>query len=222
CRLRPDVVPGQYALLAVTDTGVGMTPEVAARIFEPFFTTKGPGKGTGLGLATVFGIVKQSGGHVEVYTELGAGTCFKIYLPRVEDAPEVSAPPSAEPSPRGHETVLLVEDEPAVRNIGRIALERHGYRVLEAGDGAAALALVESGKIEFDLLVTDLVMPQMSGRDLADHLRARRPGLKVLFVSGYVDDALEREGLEFGEREFLSKPFSLKDLARAVRRRLDG
>jgi PAS domain S-box-containing protein len=221
CRIHPEAEPGRYAMLAVTDTGTGMPPEIATRIFEPFFTTKGAGKGTGLGLPTVFGIVKQSGGHVEVYTELGSGTCFKVYLPRVDERPEEPARPEPVPAVRGIETVLLVEDEPAVRNIARIALERHGYRVIEAASGAEALELVAGGLVP-DVVVSDYVMPRMSGRELAERLRESRPSLPFLFISGYVDDTLEREGLALSEREFLRKPFSLKDLARAVRRLLDG
>jgi two-component system cell cycle sensor histidine kinase/response regulator CckA len=223
CGSRPEVSPGRYALLAVSDTGTGMSPAVRERIFEPFFTTKAAGVGTGLGLSTVFGIVKQSGGHIEVESEPGRGTCFRIYLPQVEPpviAAEVAAPAPA--AARGHETILLVEDEEGVRRIARIALETRGYRVVGAADGRAAMAVAESRIGEFDLLVTDLVMPGMSGRELADVLRVRQPGLKVLFMSGYVEDALVRHGIVEAEEAFIHKPFSLVDLAAKVRAVLDA
>jgi len=223
CRRHPEVPPGRYALLAVSDTGTGMTPEVRARIFEPFFTTKGPGKGSGLGLATVFGIVKQSGGQIEVRSDVGTGTCFEVYLPQVAAPAETERQVASTGAPvRGHETILLVEDEEGVRKIARLALESHGYKVLGATDGRAAAAVAEAQGEAIDLLVTDLVMPEMSGRELADLLRARRPDLKVLFMSGYVEDALVRHGLVQAEEAFLHKPFSLGELAARVRDLLDS
>jgi CheY-like chemotaxis protein len=180
------VEPGFYVLLAVTDTGHGMTPEVLARAFEPFFTTREPGKGTGLGLATVHGIVEQSGGHVWVYSEPGQGTSFKIYLPRVDEpAEKVEAPAVEEPPPRGSETVLLVEDDASLRELIRECLESTGYTVIEARHGAEALGICERGPPPIDLVMTDVVMPGMSGRELADRLRLSRPEIRVLYMSGY-------------------------------------
>ena len=221
CLEHPGMAPGRYARLAVRDTGAGMSPEVRQRIFEPFFTTKPAGAGTGLGLATVHGIVAQSGGRIEVESEPGRGTCFTILLPSV-DAPAPAAEQRPAPAPaRGRETILLVEDEEGVRRIARIALESRGYRVLGAANGRAAVAVADQHGDEIDLLVTDLVMPGMSGRELADELRARRPELKVLFISGYVEDALARHGIVEEVVAFLHKPFSLAELAGKVREVLD-
>jgi PAS domain S-box-containing protein len=211
------VRPGAYALLAVSDTGCGMDEATRARAFEPFFTTKGE-KGTGLGLATVYGIVEQAGGRVGVYSEPGRGTTFKAYLPLVPagaEAPAEAAP--AGPPPRGTETVLLAEDEGPVRALARAVLEAHGYTVLEAADGRHALtaAALHAGPIH--LLVTDLVMPGAGGRELAGRLREQRPGLKVLYLSGYTEDAVVRHGVLEAEADFLQKPFTREALARKVR-----
>jgi CheY-like chemotaxis protein len=223
CRGHAEVAAGRYAQLAVSDTGSGMTAEVRERIFEPFFTTKAAGAGTGLGLSTAFGIVKQSAGHIEVESEVGLGSCFRIYLPQVDAPADVVATASAPAvALRGRETILLVEDEEGVRRIARIALESRGYRVLGAAEGRAALAVAEEHGAEIDLLVTDLVMPGMSGRELADALRVHRPGLRVLFMSGYVEDALVHHGIVEAEVAFLHKPFSLVDLAAKVREVLDA
>jgi two-component system cell cycle sensor histidine kinase/response regulator CckA len=217
-----DVPPGRYVLLAVSDTGCGMSEETKARIFEPFFTTKEPGKGTGLGLATVFGIVTQSGGHIGVYSELERGTTFKVYLPSVEEsASQEKALPNLATIPRGSETVLLVEDEGAVRDITRRMLQTHGYHVLEAQDGDAALSACEQHDGPIHLLITDVVMPHMGGRQLAERMTSRKPGIKVLFVSGYTDDAVVRHGILQANVAFLQKPFTATALVSKVRHVLD-
>ena len=212
---------GPYIMLAVSDTGCGIDAATRERIFEPFFTTKQAGKGTGLGLATVYGIVKQSGGNVWVYSELGHGTTFKIYLPRVEefeDTGELSGPKT---TPKGTETVLLVEDEDQVRLILRQILENQGYHVLSASHGEEALA-ISQGPGDIQLMITDVVMPQMSGRELADRVVAARPSLKVLYMSGYTDDAIVRHGLLDEKLHFIQKPFDSATVARKVREVLDS
>ena len=218
-----DVRPGPHVMLAVSDTGVGMTLETQANIFEPFFTTKAPGNGTGLGLSMVYGIVKQSGGHIWLYSEPGRGTTFKIYLPRVI-APVEAIPPVTHWSalPQGTETVLLVEDEPEVRWLVRDMLQRLGYTVMEARHGIEALVLSTQHPEPIHLLVTDVVMPQMSGREIAEQLRSEHPETKVLFMSGYTDDAVVRHGVQTAEMAFLQKPFTSESLARKVREVLDG
>jgi PAS domain S-box-containing protein len=222
-RTRVDMRPGRYVMLAVSDTGHGMTPEMMSRIFEPFFTTKERGKGTGLGLSTVHGIVKQSGGNIEVYSEPGQGTTFKIYLPRAEGAAE--QPPSHEESETrsaGTETILLVEDEDAIRRVISLSLQLHGYTVVEAADGSEAIALCELNSPPIDLLITDVVMPLMSGPELAQRVTRARPNLRVLFISGYIDRALIHQGLRQPGTAFLQKPFTPDTLASKVREFLDG
>ena len=215
--------PGSYVLLAVSDTGTGMDAATMSRIFEPFFTTKETGKGTGLGLATVYGVVKQSGGYIWVYSEPGQGTSFKVYLPRVTEAPQPApAAPTRAAALMGSETVLLVEDDEMVRNLARRMLEARGYTVLSASRGEDALGVVERHDGPIDLLVTDVVMPGMSGRSVAQRLLGLRPGLKVLYLSGYTDDAIVRHGMLEPGIAFLQKPFSADALARKVREVLDA
>ena len=217
------VKPGPYVQLTVSDSGIGMDEETQAHAFEPFFTTKPRGQGTGLGLAMVYGTVKQSGGFIWVYSEPGHGATFKIYLPRVDTPTEPATLPAPTVQPaRGSETVLLAEDEPAVRAIAQQALERHGYTVLAAPSGAAALALAAQHAATIDLLLTDVVMPGMSGRDLADRLTAQRPGIRVLYISGYTDNAIVRHGMLEPGLAYLQKPFRPHALVREVREVLDA
>jgi two-component system, cell cycle sensor histidine kinase and response regulator CckA len=213
------VKPGAYVRLCVTDNGCGMDQQTTAQIFEPFFTTKEPGKGTGLGLSTVYGIVKQSGGNIWVYSEPGHGTTFKIYLPRVASEKSVAAPTRLQTAPYegGGETVLLVEDEEAVRKLAKRTLDAAGYRVLAAADGHEALLLCEGLNEPLHLLVTDVIMPRMGGRELAERLAAKRPGLKVLFTSGYTEDAILRNGVLRHGAQFIGKPFNMSDLVIKVR-----
>ena len=221
-RQQADVHPGPYVILAVSDTGVGMDAETRAHLFEPFFTTKGVGEGTGLGLATVYGIVKQSGGHITAYSESGRGTTIKIYLPRVEAASELR---EAEPEPvvlrRGSETVLLVEDDEAVRELTCEVLEMHGYTVLAVADAGEAPRVLEGASRPIHLLVTDVVMPRLSGRELTERLRSLRPGLKVLYISGYAGTAVVHHGVLDPGTPFLQKPFTPDALLRSVRKVLD-
>jgi PAS domain S-box-containing protein len=221
CYLEPQ--PGEYVLLAVSDTGLGMNKEVKARIFEPFFTTKEVGKGTGLGLATVYGIVKQGGGGIWVYSEEGQGTTFKIYLPRAEEVASMSAQAEVRADmPSGSETVLLVEDDLRVRELVRRVLRGQGYTLLEAQDGQEAWRMASQYAGTIDLLLTDVVMPGMGGRVLAEQLVEARPEMKIIFMSGYADDAIGHHGVLEPGVVFLPKPFSPMNLAHKVRVVLDG
>jgi two-component system cell cycle sensor histidine kinase/response regulator CckA len=217
------VTPGPYVMLAMSDSGTGMEASVRAHIFEPFFTTKERGKGTGLGLATVYGIVKQSDGNIWVYSQPGVGTTFKIYLPRVDIVPE-SRPQAAPPSPRirRSETILLVEDEDAVRSLVRGLLEREGYQVLEASRPSEALALNEQHEGPIHLILSDVVMPQMNGPQLAEKLVSMRPDTRVVYMSGYTDNAIVHYDILDQGTPFLQKPFSHETLAHKVREALDG
>ncbi|MBW4484957.1 MAG: response regulator [Tildeniella torsiva UHER 1998/13D] len=223
CRTVADLAPGDYVRLTMQDTGCGMDAATQANMFEPFFTTKAVGKGTGLGLATVHGIVKQSGGHIAVETAVNQGTTFQIYLPLVaESVPEVRSPVRSRTLPQGNETVLVVEDEDAVRALEVTILQRCGYRVLEAANGKDTLLLVEQESGPIHLLVSDVIMPHMGGRDLAEQIALKRPDCKVLFLSGYTDDAVIHHGVSEAGVAFLQKPFTPAALAQKVRQVLDG
>jgi signal transduction histidine kinase len=222
-RIHKDVISGDYVMLAVSDTGTGMTDEVKAHMFEAFFTTKPMGKGTGLGLATCQTIVKQCGGHIGLYSEMGKGTTFKIYFPKVHQRLDLVVP-SAQPEalPRGTETVLLVEDDPSVRQLARIVLETQGYHVLQAINGQDALRVAREYTGTIRLVVTDVIMPQMGGKIMSEWLKTAYPSLKVLFTSGYTDEMVIRHGvLELGVT-FLQKPYTPATLVRKVREMLDA
>jgi len=218
----PMVIPGSYVLLTVSDNGEGMDKETQTHIFEPFFTTKGVGKGTGLGLSTVYGIVKQSGGYIWVYSEVGQGTAIKIFLPRVVEPlgrPEKAAEPLF--SPQGSETILLIEDEFMLRTSIKEGLEINGYRVLDAGDGDEALMISQRHSEHIHMVLTDVVMPGMNGREVAESLSFFHPEARILYMSGYTDDAVIRHGLLNEKTAFLQKPFTPKTLALKVREILD-
>jgi len=215
------VKPGRYLMLSVSDTGAGMSQEVKERVFEPFFTTKETGKGTGLGLSTVYGIVKQSGGNIWVYGEPGKGTAFKIYLPRVDEPTEVFKEKLVKDLPRGSETVLLVEDEEEVRKLAAQILQRQGYKVLEAPQGGDALLICEQHQTPVHLMLTDVVMPGMSGHQLAKRLKSLQPEMKVLYMSGYTDNTIVQHGVLVEGVNYISKPFTVDALARKVREVLD-
>jgi CheY-like chemotaxis protein len=222
CVKHPYVRPGRFVMLAVSDTGHGMSVEVKRQIFEPFYTTKPKGTGTGLGLSTIYGVVKQANGSIEVYSEVGIGTTFKIYLPRVEG---VAARPKESSLPmellEGSETVLLVEDEAIVRDLGVRILAGLGYRVMHAGNGDEAIELARDHGERIDLLLTDVVMPGMSGRELANRLTCLHPETRMLFTSGYTDDAIVHHGVLDEGVSFIGKPYSHTALARKVREVLD-
>ncbi len=215
------MVPGDYVMLALTDTGAGIVPEDIGRIFEPFFTTKPEGRGTGLGLSTVYGIVKQNGGVIHAYSEPGMGSTFKIYLPRyrgeVVNLTEDSAPLPSE----GTETVLVVEDEEQILNLARVMLEMNGYKVLTALCPADAIRMVRSYEGGIDLLVTDVVMPGMNGRQLQAAMEEMKPGIRTLFMSGYTANVIALRGVLKDGVDFLPKPFTLQSLLEKVRKCLD-
>ena len=208
-------------VLTVSDTGTGMTPEARARLFEPFFTTKERGQGTGLGLATCYGIVRQAGGHIAVYSEPGLGTTVKVYLPQGSESVGRSAVRVRPELPRGSETILLVEDDAAVRGIAARLLQEQGYAVLEAENGAVAAQLIGSHGGKIDLLLTDVVLQGIGGRELAVQARSKRPRIKVLFTSGYTDDVILQHRLLEHDVALLSKPFSRESIACKVREVLD-
>jgi CheY-like chemotaxis protein len=217
------LTPGPYVQLAVTDTGCGMDAPTRARLFEPFFTTKEKGRGTGLGLYTVYGIVKQSGGNIWVYSELGQGTTFKIYLPRdlAGTASELVKPSGVPRRATGTETLVVVEDEDVLRKVAKRALVEAGYTVLTAANADEALLTCAQHAGEIELLVTDVVMPRTSGKELAQILSKARPAIKVLYMSGYTDNAIGHHGVLDAGTHFLAKPFTAADLARKVRDVLD-
>jgi CheY-like chemotaxis protein len=222
CAGRPGLVPGEYVILTVSDTGVGMGKDVLQYIFEPFFTTKEVGKGTGLGLATVYGIVKQNGGFINVTSEAGRGTTFTICFPRFLGETPNAAGSSTDKPLGGTETILLVEDEESILNLGQRMLDRLGYKVLSASTPHEAIRLVQEYRENIHLLITDVVMPQMNGRELAERLTALKPTMKCLFMSGYTADAIAHHGvLDEGVR-FIQKPFSIKTMAEKTREALTG
>ena len=208
-------------MLSVTDSGVGMPPEVRARIFEPYFTTKDVGKGTGLGLSTAYGIVRQSDGHITVSSEVGQGTTFRIYLPRTEAPEQVAKQEGIEKMPDGNEHVLLVEDDPSVRRLSKELLVRLGYSVTEAASGRAGLALGSDDTRHFDLALCDVILGDMSGPAVAEALRALRPSIRVLYMSGYTDEAIVKTGVLDEGKPFLQKPFTPMHLAKKIRAVLD-
>jgi len=213
--------PGSYVRLAISDTGHAIDPQIMPLIFEPFFTTKEQGRGTGLGLSMVYGIVKQSGGWIWVYSEAGHGTTFKIYLPRIDEPVTRTDEPHDAETSRGSETILVVEDDEAVRRLTSQTLRKHGYQVLEAANGGEALLHCERHPEPIPLMITDVMMPQMSGPTLAARLQQMQPAMKVIYTSGYTDDAVVRHGLLQQSMAFLQKPFAPSTLARKVREVLD-
>lgn len=219
----PYATPGKYVLLSVSDTGCGIHEMILPHIFEPFFTTKKKGEGTGLGLSTVYGIVKQSKGHINVYSEVGKGTTVEIYLPRVnEPAEEIVSSDKFSELPRGRETVLVVEDEESVRELAAKILSEYGYKVLSAKNEEKALSLWEKYSEKIDLLLTDVVLPGTSGRELAEKLKALKPELKVLYMSGYAENIISHHGVLDKNIFFLQKPFTPHNLVRKIREVLDS
>jgi CheY-like chemotaxis protein/two-component sensor histidine kinase len=222
CRVHPEVEPGQYVMFAVSDSGRGMEPETLSRCFDPFFTTKQKGGGTGLGLSTVYGIVKQHRGHITVYSEPGHGTIFKVYFPKVEEFREKRPkPPSVGLRPHGKETILVVEDEVLVRNLTREALEMLGYCALTASDPREAIAVSDEHEGPIHLLLTDVVLPQMDGSTLFGKISSKRPEMKVLYMSGYTENFIVHHSVLDRGVHFIPKPFTVEELAAKIRRILD-
>jgi CheY-like chemotaxis protein len=214
--------PGEFVLLKIVDTGTGMPPEIMQRIFEPFFTTKGPGKGTGLGLATCFGIIKQTSGMLAVASEVGVGTTFSIYLPRAEAAEvQATAETKTETVGGGSETILVVEDEEILRELAVDVLEGFGYRVIAVEDGLEAVKTLQEQAAQIDLVITDLVMPRMSGRELVAWIAEKYGEMRVVFTSGYTDDEIIRHAIEDAKVEYIQKPYTPKALAQKIRQVLD-
>jgi CheY-like chemotaxis protein len=220
-RTHPDATPGSYVMLAVSDTGTGMTADVQSHLFEPFFTTKEAGRGTGLGLAMVYGAVTQNGGRIEVYSEVGHGTTFRIYLPRVSEAATPVETRERSPLPGGGETIVVVEDDDAIRALTMRLLKGLGYNTHAYRSGVEALTALETMQAPIDLVLTDVIMPEMKGSELAQRLRQLRPGLRVLFASGYSEDVIAHHGVLDPGVDFLQKPYSIEGLARRVREALD-
>ena len=221
CNDHMGAIPGEYVLIAVSDDGCGMTAETRQFIFEPFFTTKESGKGTGLGLATVYGVVKQNNGFIDVYSELDKGTTFKIYLPRYMAGAHLPEGKKPQPVKRGDETILLVEDEPAILGIAKTMLEKMGYRVIATGTPGKAIRLAQEHTGEIHLLLTDVIMPEMNGRDLAKNILSIYPDLKRLFMSGYTANVIAHHGVLDEGVNFIQKPFSMDQLGAKVREVLD-
>ncbi len=221
CAEHTEAAAGDYVVLAVSDDGCGMDKETLSHIFEPFFTTKGVGEGTGLGLATVYGIVKQNNGFINVYSEPGQGSIFKIYLPRVEEIARQTSEPEPAEKLDGTETVLLVEDEESILLLGKKALERYGYKVIEARNPRQALEAARSREGPIDLLLTDVIMTEMNGKELKESVEALRPGIKALYMSGYTTNVIMHRGILDENVNFLQKPFSVKGFVAKVREVLD-
>jgi two-component system cell cycle sensor histidine kinase/response regulator CckA len=222
CKMHLGFSPGYYVLLGVSDDGTGMDKETLQHLFEPFFTTKEPGRGTGLGLATVYGIVRQNGGFINVYSEPGKGTTFKIYIPRSLEEGDIQKEAKEESVASGSGTVLLVEDDDMVRRMTSEMLEAIGYTVTASGSPAEAESLCENQDLHIDLLITDVVMPGMSGKELRDRIQVKRPGMKVLFMSGYTSNVIVHRGVLEEGVHFLQKPFSMNDLAGKIREAMSG
>ena len=223
CNMHIDAVPGDYVMISVSDTGCGIPKQVLDKIFDPFFTTKEKGKGTGLGLSTVYGIVKQTGGSVYVYSEVDHGSIFKIYLPRMVQACEAEdlSPAFKLVSFQGTETILVVEDEDKLRDLIKEIMEEHGYKILLANDGEDALSVVGSYRETIHLLLTDIVMPKMNGKELADILSVQRPAMQILFMSGYTEETIMHHGILDKGINFINKPFSSESLLMKIREILD-
>jgi CheY-like chemotaxis protein len=220
--LHPDAAPGRYVLMTVVDTGLGMDEATSQQIFEPFFTTKDVGKGTGLGLSTVYGIVRQSGGWVNVWSQVDVGTSFNVYLPRIDGHPLPGQIAASRPAQGGAETILLVEDQDAVRSYTKAALREYGYQIIDAASAESALVVAKEHSGHIHLLLTDVVLPGMNGKELSERLKASHPWVKVLFASGYTADVIARHGVLHEGTAYIPKPYSPASLAIKVREVLEG